>query len=100
MSYADLEDWRSQAHSFDGMAFVAGRPIAFTDGDGHSLDTFTATVSANAFGLLEVPPALGRDFAPADEAPGAPLVAILSYRFWESRQIPARRAMNVDPRPP
>ena len=43
------------------------------------------TVSANTFGLLGVPPMLGRDFAPADEAPGAAPVAILNYRFWESR---------------
>jgi putative ABC transport system permease protein len=28
---------------------------------------------------------LGRDFVPADEAPGAAQVAILNYRFWESR---------------
>jgi len=86
MSYADFEDWRSQSHSFQGMAFVAGKPIAFRDGEGHTtLDTSTATVSANAFELLGVSPILGRDFAPADEAPGAPLVAILSYHFWESR---------------
>ncbi len=44
-----------------------------------------ATVSTNAFGLLGVPPILGRDFVPADEAAGAPPVAILSYHFWISR---------------
>ena len=30
-------------------------------------------------------PILGRDFVAADEKAGAPPVAILNYRFWESR---------------
>jgi hypothetical protein len=35
--------------------------------------------------LLGVPPMLGRDFTPADEGPGAAQVAILNFRFWDSR---------------
>ncbi len=45
----------------------------------------TFTVSTNTFALLGVPPMLGRDFSAADQAPGAAPVAILNYRFWESR---------------
>jgi putative ABC transport system permease protein len=85
VSYLDFEDWRSQANAFEGMAFVADGLKTFNDGAGRSTDTFTATVSANALGLLRVTPILGRDFVPEDEMPGAPAVAILSYRFWESR---------------
>ncbi len=85
ISYRDFLDWRAQAPVFEGLAIVAGRAISFRDGDGRPLDMRATTVSANAFGLLGVSPMLGRDFAPADERPGAPPVVILNYRFWESR---------------
>src|SRR5262249_56955121 len=42
-------------------------------------------LSANPFGVLRVRPALGRECAPADEAPGAAPVAILSHGFWQRR---------------
>jgi putative ABC transport system permease protein len=83
--YADFEEWRAQARSFEGLAFVSERAIAFRDGDGRPSDMRVTTLSVNAFGLLRVPPMLGRDFAPADEVPGAVPVAILNYRVWESR---------------
>jgi predicted permease len=35
--------------------------------------------------VLGVVPILGRDFTEADAAPGAPAVAIISYRQWQSR---------------
>ncbi|HEX5229834.1 MAG TPA: ABC transporter permease [Bryobacteraceae bacterium] len=85
LSYADFEDWRSEARAFQGMAFVGGKAITLGDRQGRPMDTSAATVTANIFGLLRVSPMLGRDFVPSDESPGAPAVAILSYRFWESR---------------
>ncbi len=85
ISYPDFEDWRSQVHSFEGMAFVGGRNISFSDGGGRAIDMSTAPVSTNVFRLLGVSPILGRDFVPADELPGALPVAILNYDFWESR---------------
>jgi predicted permease len=85
ISYPDFEDWRSQAHTFQSMAWVAGRAITFSIGGGRPVDMSTATVSTNVFGLLGVSPMLGRDFRPADEAPGAAPVVILNYRFWASR---------------
>ncbi len=85
ISYADFEDWRTQAKSFEGLAFVAESGISFKDGDGRPLDTSAFNVSANTFGLLGVQPMLGRDFEPADEVPGAPMVAILNHRFWVNR---------------
>jgi putative ABC transport system permease protein len=85
ISYPDFEEWRSQARSFEGMAFVGGRSITLRDGDGRPIDMRATTLSTNTFGVLGVPPMLGRDFAPADEGPGAAPVAILNSRFWESR---------------
>jgi predicted permease len=44
-----------------------------------------AHVSANLFHVLGVVPLLGRDFSVADEAAGAPAVAMLSYELWKGR---------------
>jgi putative ABC transport system permease protein len=40
-------------------------------------------VSADFFRVVGIPPAMGRDFNADDDRPGAPLVAILSYRIWK-----------------
>jgi predicted permease len=44
-----------------------------------------ARVSANLFDVLGVKPILGRDFIAADERPGAPAVALISYNLWQDR---------------
>ncbi len=85
ITYLDFEDWRAQAHSFEGMAFVGEKNISLSYGEGRSLDASAFTVSTNVFGLLRVKPTLGRDFVPADEASGAAPVVILNHRFWESQ---------------
>jgi putative ABC transport system permease protein len=85
ITYLDFEDWRAQAHSFEGMAFVGEKNISVSYGAERSVDASAFTVSTNAFGLLGVKPALGRDFVPADEASGAAPVVILNHRFWSNR---------------
>ncbi len=46
----------------------------------------TATyVTGNLFSMLGVQPLLGRNFSPADEAPAAPAVAMISHRVWQSQ---------------
>src|SRR2546428_3848306 len=85
ISFADGEEWRAQAHAFEGIGYVSSRPLAFRDGEGRPIDMSASTVSANTCGLLRVPPMLGRDFSPEDETAGAPPVVILNYRFWERR---------------
>ncbi len=86
VSYADFERWRSEARSFEGLAFGRrNENVLLRDGDGRPLDLPLTRRSANSFALLGVQPMLGRDFVAADEVPGAPLVAIISHRFWERR---------------
>jgi putative ABC transport system permease protein len=85
LSYLDFEDWRSQANAFEGMAYVADGIHTFGEAAGRSIDALAADVSTNTFRILRVSPMLGRDFVPADEVPGAPVVVILNYRFWARR---------------
>jgi putative ABC transport system permease protein len=85
LSYADFEDWRAQATSFQGMSFIGEKRVQLREGTGRPSDQWTFTVSANLFGLLGVAPMLGRDFVPADEVRGAPPVVILNYQFWAGR---------------
>ncbi|MBI1356184.1 MAG: FtsX-like permease family protein [Acidobacteria bacterium] len=42
-------------------------------------------ISAAAFRMTRVPPLLGRVLVEADEAPGAPAVAVLGHRLWQTR---------------
>ena len=84
-SYPDFVDWRRQVESFDDMALVQGTYQTLTDGAGYPETYYTTAITANTFGLVGGRPMLGRDFVPADEAPGAEPVAILAYEFWERR---------------
>ncbi|HVC20978.1 MAG TPA: ABC transporter permease [Vicinamibacterales bacterium] len=85
VSYPDFEDWRAQATSFDAMGAVADWKFTLRDRNGFG-EAYDATrITANGFSLLGVKPVLGRDFTAADDQPGAPPVAILSYAFWERR---------------
>ena len=49
ISYADFEDWRTEAKSFEGLAFVGESFLSLKDGDGRPTDTNAFAVSANTF---------------------------------------------------
>jgi predicted permease len=74
-------------HHLDASADVAGvarSTINLSDLD-RPQRANGAHVSANLFQVLGVSPILGRDFSNADQHPGAPGVAMLSYALWQSR---------------
>lgn len=85
LTYADFEVWRSHAGAFEDIAFGPRRERVSFRADGRRTDTTVSRQTANTFGLLGVQPAVGRDFTAADERPGAPAVAVVSYEFWVSR---------------
>ena len=59
-------------------------PLNLT-GSGNPEDLLGKWATANLFSILGVIPALGRDFRPEDDTPGAPHVAILSHGLWLRR---------------
>ncbi|SRR5579871_281318 len=71
----DLKSWQNIEAWFTGGANLAG-----------DTEAIRATATFASGGLLEslgVPPAKGRLIANSDDAPGAPLVAVISYGLWQ-----------------
>jgi putative ABC transport system permease protein len=85
VSYADLNDWRSQSRSFSGLAAFSGNGGNLSDDRSAPQQVRTAMLTANSFTLLGTQPILGRDFGPDDERKGAEAVAILGYTLWKTR---------------
>ena len=84
LSYADYVDWKRMNSVFSSLDVMTGT--------GYSLSTPTGTVpvpgirvSAGFFRTLGIAPALGRDFLPSEEIPGASPVVLISYRTWQRR---------------
>ena len=85
VSLRDFEDWRAAARTFSGMSFLFNG--AFNVGNqGLTPDQVPgAYVSPNLFRMLGVSPVLGRDFTPAEDTPGTPIVVLISNTLWRQR---------------
>jgi predicted permease len=78
-------DYREGGRAFAGMVAYNGLPLAFS-GKGEPEQIAGEIVSGAFFDVLGVKPLLGRAFLPdEDEVPGASLVTVLSYNFWQKR---------------
>jgi putative ABC transport system permease protein len=80
----DFADYRDQQKSFEGLAAYSGMSMNVS-GTERPERYRGVVVTANTFSLLRVRPVIGRDFTAADDAPGAPRVAILGQRAWRDR---------------
>lgn len=101
-SFLDLSDYQEQARGFASIAGVQGRSLTFSDMD-EPERVVGAAVNWQLFSMLGLVPALGRDFAAADDRPGAAPVVILSDELWRRRynadaQI-VGRAITVNQQP-
>lgn len=98
----NFEAWRKRARSFDGMAALVPLP-ATVAGAPSPERLMGAEVSPGYFRLLGVAPALGREFAPAEERNGGADVLVLSDGFWRSHFGADRnvlgRTLPIDGRP-
>lgn len=78
---ADFIDWRSQSHSFQGMAAYQQWYFNLT-GAGEPQQLPGVHVSPGFFSIVGVKPILGRGFLPDEEQYGHGNVVILSHRLW------------------
>lgn len=80
----DFYDWRDQQQSFVGLAGYSEGTINVSGNEGP--ERFDgAFVTANLFDVLGIAPVLGSGLREGDDAPGAPLTALISYDVWAQR---------------
>ncbi len=90
LSYANFHDLREETAGLEALAAWGGWRGTLT-GEGAAEQVPGGAVTHDMFsGVLRVEPALGRDFRPADDVPGAEGRVILSHGFWQ-------RALGGDP---
>jgi putative ABC transport system permease protein len=77
-------DWKAQNQVFDDMAMLNWRNLNLT-GEGEPERVPAYGVSANLFPLLGTQAALGRNFLPEEDRPGAAKVVMLSHALWQRR---------------
>ncbi|MES2124029.1 MAG: ABC transporter permease [Gemmatimonadota bacterium] len=82
--WLNLLDWRERSRSFQGIA-AYGSSVSTLLGADVPSRVRTASVSEDFFRVMRVQPVLGRLPGPDDHKPGAPPVAVVSYRFWQDR---------------
>jgi putative ABC transport system permease protein len=84
-SPSEFLDLQRQNRSFSKLAATSYADVDVTGiggpGPGQAVHVSGACVSVDFFRLLGLAPALGRDFAPGDDQPGAPAVALVSASF-------------------
>ncbi|MFB3776289.1 MAG: ADOP family duplicated permease [Bryobacteraceae bacterium] len=84
----DFFDWREQNQVFEEVA-AYGYDRTNVSGIPEPERMFGGRATAGFLRVLGVQPALGRFFTPAEDAPGGPAVAVLSYGLW-ARQFGGR----------
>jgi predicted permease len=83
VAYPNFKDWSEQNRSFDGMAAYRHAGFNLTGSD-HPDRVHGAQISAGFLSVLGVSPALGRDFGPDDDQPGATLTTIIADHLWST----------------
>lgn len=80
-SYPDFQDLKAQNQVFSDMLAYSPSIAALKLADRSRL-AMGETVTGNYFQLLGVKAKVGRLLLPDDDKPGAPRVAVISYRLW------------------
>jgi predicted permease len=80
-SYPDYRDLAAENGVFEGLIGYSPMFGALNLGDRSRL-TLGEIVTGNYFRVLGVGPVRGRTLLPEDDAPDAPRVAMISYRYW------------------
>jgi putative ABC transport system permease protein len=90
ITIAELHDWKTSGDVFADVAGIGGEFNSSTE-DGWFLERPEALlplevtrVTVNFLDVLGVTPLLGRSFRREDGEPGAPEVAVISHRLWQS----------------
>lgn len=87
LSFPNFFDYqRESSNVFSALAAYTEEPRSMSfRTSGQADHVWEVPVTANLFAVLEAKPAAGRLFEAADEQPDREPVAVISYRFWETR---------------
>jgi predicted permease len=91
----DFLDWRARQASLESLAGYYRAPAVIASDDALPERLRGLRITPNLMQVLRVAPVLGRDLSEADAAPGAPAVALISYRQWQSRFGGSRDAVGT-----
>jgi putative ABC transport system permease protein len=80
VSYQQFLEWRDRNDVFVDVVAWAGARLKLA---GSGEDVPAVLTSPGLFSMLRQRPAIGRLLGPADEAPGAAAVAVISYGLWQ-----------------
>src|SRR5216110_421415 len=83
-SYPMFHQFRALQGAFSSVTALGGDVGLNLRGNGPARFVHGELVSGEFFDALGVGAALGRTFSPADDVPGAPPAAVLSYGYWLS----------------
>jgi putative ABC transport system permease protein len=80
--FIEYAAYRDRAHCFASVGVATVRSFNLT-ARGEPERVRGATMMANYLSTLGTKPVLGRTFSADDDRPGGPLVALISYGFWQ-----------------
>ncbi|MGH9765432.1 MAG: ABC transporter permease, partial [Blastocatellia bacterium] len=83
-SVPDLDDLKSQSHSFEALGGVVMQGLDYT-GDSEPLQVQAALCNADLFRALGMKPVLGRGLSTEEDRYGGEPVVVLSNAFWQER---------------
>ena len=81
----DYEAWVTRQRSFDGIGAVAMSTVTLAVEGWGAEPVSSSALTPSLLPLLSTEPVLGRVFTEGDATPGAPAVALLSWRVWRDR---------------
>ena len=101
-SIADFLEWRAGTKTFSALAARDLRDATLS-GLGDAQHVQIARVTANLCDMWGLTPVTGRLFQPGEDAPGTPLVGVLSYSYWQKtfqgRDDAIGRTLSLDGTP-
>lgn len=84
LSYMNFLDWKSENHTFAAMAAYNNGNFVLT-GAGQPEALRAQIITAYFFPILDVKPAIGRNFSPQEDRPGTTPVALISAGLWRRK---------------
>ena len=85
MSYADFQDYRAQARSFEALEAASDEEGVISENGNPPQAYHLQRATYGIFAMLHTNPILGRGFVADDQRPGATPVAVIGYGIWKDR---------------